>query len=279
MSEQKTIEASPRYVHPLGEKFFSKGFFAVCGILAVLQTLFIPAIVEQGAGYEHLFTSMVAAHIYIYVRAWRLTRKSKQEPVNFYSLVSGYIIISCLLYVVPLVLAAGGEMAQAGNNVVDSILVENNREFLTWVLSLDLPGTPPPLDWMVHKNAVNIYYLTLAMFVLALGITLSIPLLWLMARGWSDYMDANPAKYTTSTKFYALLMGVGACAYLLPAAFRQISYGHSLLPNGSFAPFDNWSWNRDVISWFFLSFAYPVLFALSAGAALNLAKGRGKKSA
>lgn len=273
MSEQKKAEAPLRYVHPPGERFFSIGVLACTCFLGAVQIALIPLFAKEGLGYEYLVSCMIAAHIYIYIRSWRLTRNNRKEPVDLYSLISGYIIITGVLFILPLVLVAGGAMSGAGETVSE-VFVENNRDLLEIVLSLDLPGTRPPLDWKVHKNAVNLYYMTLAMLVGMLGFVLGAPLIWLKAHGWSDFMDVNPHKFGFSQKLYSVVLGIAICIYVINANIRQLSYGHNLLPNGSFSAFDGWDWNRSVIAWSVSSALCPILFALTIGALLNMIRNK-----
>src|SRR5690606_6737744 len=83
-------DVSLRYIHPPGERFFSAGVLAFCGFLATVQAILIPIFAEQGLGYQYVFACVVLVHVYIYQRAWQLTRKDRSVPADLFSLVEGY---------------------------------------------------------------------------------------------------------------------------------------------------------------------------------------------
>jgi len=259
-----------RYVQPPGERVFSKGVFVFGGILAVLQTILIHVFAEHGLGYRYFISSIIAAHIYIYARVWKLTRKDKKEPVNFYSLGSGYAILAALLYALPLYLSAVWAMVTADNNVAASVFVENNRALLAWASDLKLPIKRPALNWTQQENAVNIYYLTLALLMGTLGIILSAPLLWLKARGWSEMILLNKSYSDPVMSAFLFLAFFGLSIYFLSCYTRCFSYGHALLPNGEFAPFRMGAWLQQVSAWGGIAALYSFILSGAFGVVLNV---------
>lgn len=273
MSDKKKLDPNLRYVHPPGERFFSAEVLSFCGLIGIMQAFLIPAFAKQGLGYQYVFSCVILAHIYVYQRAWYLTRKDRKEPTDFYSLVSGYLSFSGLLYALPLALAASWALLGADSVTTDTF-VTSNRALLEWAVNLDLPAKRPMLDWAQHKNAVNIYYLTLAMLMATLCIVLSAPLIWLKARGWSDYFDVNPLLFARWKKIYGLVVAAALSIYFIYCYVSRFSYGYEILVDGSFGSFKGTRWQRQVAAWCAIGWGYSFLVSLSLGSALNLMKGK-----
>jgi hypothetical protein len=271
MSDQKKLDPNLRYVHPPGERFFSVGVLSFCGFLGAIQTLLISTFAEQGVGYQYVFACVILVHIYVYRRAWHLTRKDRKEPTNFYSLMVGYLSLGGLLYALPLALAAFWALLGADSVTTDTF-VTNNRALLEWAVHLDLPAKRPMLDWAQHKNAINIYYLTLAMLMATLCIVLSAPLVWLKARGWSDYFDVNPLLFARWKKIYCLVVAAALSIYFIYCYVSRFSYGYEILADGSFGSFKGTRWQRQVAAWCAIGWSYSSIASIALGSALNLIK-------
>ena len=103
--------------------------------------------------------------------------------------------------------------------------VANNQPLLIWLTHFNLTALPAHIDQNILKNAIYIHYLGLTVFAGIFSFILSLPLLWPMSKGWSDFFAENPEQFYFLRKIGCVFLAAAACTWLIYAGSNDWKHG------------------------------------------------------
>jgi len=255
------------YLHPEGKHIFSGAALGLCGFLGTVQIAFIALFAKYGFGYHYVFFCIILIQTYMYRKVF-INLKNKESPINYYSLVEGYLFISGCLYGIPLVITALLSVFSADRSMSDAFIY-NNQALLAWLAHFRLTSTPVQLDLSQLKNALHSYYLALSALSGVTMFILSVPFIWWMTRGWSDFFDANPKQFYALRKIGCALLAAAACVWMIYTSYTDWLHGFILNADGS-PRFT--SWQYQIAKWVMVGVFLPIMLSAFAGTLANITK-------
>lgn len=265
MTEPRYVLGDRNYRHPEGKHLFPGSTLALSCITGILQIIATALFALYGYGYAYVFMSVALLHIYMYRQVFN-NLKDKTQPTNLYSLVEGYLLIPLAVYSVPLMTTALLTLISAGNSMSDTF-VENNQTILSLLAHFKLTALPPHLDPSNLINAVYIYYLGLTAFSAIFCFVLSLPFLWLMSKGWSDFFDANPKQFFFLRKIACLFFMAGVCIWCVYTNYNDWVRGIETARDGSLRFI---SWKYALMCWLFVGTYLAIALSGFIGSLVNV---------
>lgn len=236
-------------------------------ILGSFQILAIFLFAKDGYGYVYVFSCIALLHAYMYATVFK-NIKDREKPTNLYSIVEGYLVIPAAVYGLPVVLAAQASLISTNSSMAD-LFVINNQEILSMLAHFKLTALPAHIDGSNLKNALYIYYLGLAAFSGIFSFILSLPFLWLMSKGWSDFFDANPKQFALLRIIGCSLFMAAACVWAVYTHYNAWVKGIALSSDGSLR-FVSWQYN--VAGWMIFGCYLTIMISGLVGSVFNAAR-------
>jgi len=235
--EKHTI-GQAHYKDVPGEVCFSQELYSHAALLFFPQTFLIWAFIKHGFGYEYLLLSVAIVNLGLYAHARHYLVLGKTKKLKPFSIVTGYVVLTGLLYGFPMALVGTLLMTgtyRAGIPVSETFL-ENNSSLVTWLAGLDLLGNRPTLDLRDPKNVLNVYYLTLVLSAATLSLVMSLLLLPAKLRGWRHLFEVSGKNQPVFGKALLFSAMAGTSAYFCTASNPNTHLDTKYRPAASYRP-------------------------------------------
>lgn len=233
------------------------------------QAFFMYVFIKNGYGFEYVLLLVVFIHAAIFMQIKR--HKEAGKTLQPFEIIKGYITMTTSYYLAPLTIAACYWMMSTVIHPVGEMFFQNNKDFVAWVVGLDLPGIRPNLDLSNPKNVLIIYFQTLAACTCLLSVTLGMLFLPLKIKDWRfnlEKPDRNKGGFTEIIRLFVFAIFI---LHFLTFYKTKYTFGYKFItPTELSNHFNGYTWALQIASWTIMGCLFTIILSGAIATTIHL---------
>jgi len=160
-------------------------------LIIPLQSTIMYAAIMVGLGYAYVLLWVLGMHVFAWLHYYKV---QKDRKLNWINPLFDYLGLAVFWLFLPLGLSISAVNIIPLHQAEIAEFVARHIDFVRWIVSLELLNVPTQkyLQLDNQEHVILIYSYTLVVLAGVVGAVLSMPLWWIMAKGWFFLYKSMP---------------------------------------------------------------------------------------